>query len=83
MKKILLVLTLLTLSSNLAYSEEAETELMEASNDYVINLMGLCNGDAIEDEVAAEDLTQYLLTCINDELAIAYYKPITVLPKEN
>lgn len=81
MKKALLVLTLLTLSSNIAYAEE--TELMEASSDYVINLLGLCKGDAVEDEVAAEDLTQYLLTCINDELAVAYYKPITVLPKEN
>lgn len=83
MKKIILALTLLTLSSNLAYSQEAETELMEASNDYVINLMRLCKGDAVEDEVAAEDMTQYLLTCINDELAIAYYKPISVLPKED
>jgi len=83
MKKALLVLTLLTLSSNVAFSEEAETELMEASSDYVINLMGLCKGDAAEDEVAAEDLTQYLLTCINDELAVAYYKPITALPKED
>ena len=81
MKKALLVLTLLTLSSNIAYAEE--TELMEASSDYVINLLGLCKGDAVEDEVAAEDLTQYLLTCINDELAVAYYKPITVLPKED
>lgn len=81
MKKALLVLTLLTLSSNIAYAEE--TELMEASSDYVINLLGLCKGDAVEDEVAAEDLTQYLLTCINDELAVAYYKPITALPKED
>ncbi|GAA6170547.1 hypothetical protein NBRC116592_02170 [Colwellia sp. KU-HH00111] len=81
MKKILFALTLLSLSSNLAFSEEAETELMEASADYVLNLMELCKGDAIEDEVGAQDLKQYLLTCINDELAVAYYKPISVLPE--
>ena len=81
MKKILLALTLFSLSTNFAYSEETETELMAASPDYVLNLMELCKGDAVEDEVGAEDLKQYLLTCINDELAVAYYKPISELPE--
>jgi hypothetical protein len=83
MKKIILSLALLTLSSNLAYSEEGEPELMEASKEYVMSLLSMCNEYALEDEVSTLEMNKYLITCINDDLAEAFYKPITVLPKKD
>jgi len=82
MKNIILVLALLTLSSNFAYSEEAEPELRDASKEYVISLLEMCKGYALEDEVSKSEMDKYLITCINDELAEGFYKPITVLPEE-
>ena len=43
MKKIFLVLTLFALSSTAAHSEVDESELMEASPDYVLSLFDSCN----------------------------------------
>lgn len=83
MKKTILALTLLALSSNLAYSEEVDSELMAASQEYVINLLNMCKGYAQEDEIPNVEMEKYLITCINDELAESYYKPITVLPKND
>jgi hypothetical protein len=83
MKKIILALALLTLTSNLAYSEEAEAELMAAPTDYVMSLLSQCKVYATEDEVSEAEMNKYLLICINDDLAGGYYKPIKVLPKED
>ena len=82
MKKIILVLTLLTLTSNFVYSEENEQERMEADEGYVIGILRLCKGYAQDDEVAQPAMNAYLLTCINDELEEGYYKSINVLPKD-
>lgn len=82
MKKIMLVLTLLILTSNFAYSEENEQEKMEADEAYVTSLLRLCKGYAQDDEDAHTAMNAYLLTCINDELEEAYYKSIIVLPKD-
>jgi hypothetical protein len=81
MKKLLLVLTLLTLTSNLAYSEENEQEKMKADEGYVISLVRVCKSFAQDDEVAQTAMNTYLLTCINDELEEGDYKLINVLPK--
>ena len=81
MKKIILVLALLTLTSNFAYSEENEQEKMEADEGYVMSLVRLCKGFAQDDEVAQTAMNSYLLTCINDELEEGDYKRINVLPK--
>lgn len=82
MKKTILMLTLLTLSSSFAYSEEtAEPELMEASDSYVISLLSECKGYAKEDNINKTKLNAYLLTCVNDELKSSDYKPIKTLPK--
>lgn len=79
----MLILTLLALSSNVAYSEEAsEPELMEASESYVMSLVSLCKDYAKEDSIESQSLNAYLLTCVNDELESSYYKPIKVLPKD-
>lgn len=84
MKKFIAVLTLtiLTLSTNLAYSEDSEPEKMEADPAYVLSLLRLCKGYAQDDGVTAPDMKSYLLTCINDELEDGDYKLITVLPKD-
>ena len=84
MKKLIATLTiaLLTLSSNLAYSEDAEPEKMEADAEYVMSLLRQCQDYAQEDEVTATEMKSYLLACINDELEEGDYKLITVLPKE-
>ena len=83
MKNIILALTLLTLSSNFAYSEEVEPELMDASQEYIVSLLSMCKDYAQEDDVSKSEMTKYLITCINDELAEGFYKPITTLPKED
>ena len=77
----MLVLTLLTLTSNFAYSEENEQEKMEADEGYVIGLLRLCKSYAQDDEVAQTAMNTFLLTCINDELEEGDYKLINVLPK--
>jgi hypothetical protein len=82
MKNIISLLTLLILSSNLAYSEELESELMLADEDYTIRLLWLCQGYSQDDEITQTDLNSYLLKCINNELEAGYYKHIKVLPKE-
>ena len=84
MKKLIAVLTitLLTLSSNLTYSEELEPEKMVADDEYVMSLLRQCQDYALEDEVTAPNMQSYLLTCVNDELEGSYYKRITVLPKD-
>lgn len=78
----MLVLTLLTLTSNFVYSEENEQGKMEADEGYVIGLLILCKGYAQEDEVAQTAMNAYLLTCVNDELEEGYYKSIIVLPED-
>ena len=82
MKKIILALALLTLTSNIAHSEETEPDLMEAPADYVLGLLRLCKSYATDDLVLEVDMTNYLLTCINDELEESDYKVIKALPKE-
>jgi hypothetical protein len=84
MKKLIATLTiaLLTLSSNLAYSEDVKPEKMEADAKYVMSLLIQCKDYAQEDEVTQSDMNKYLLTCINDELEFSDYKHIKVLPKE-
>jgi len=83
MKKLILTLTIITLSSNPAFSQDEEPELMVASPEYVLNLLAQCKNDAAEDEVEKSAMQSYLLTCINDELEASYYLPIKVLPKED
>jgi hypothetical protein len=83
MKKLILVLALLTLTSNTAHSEAVEPVLLDAPHDYVMSLLSQCKDYAIEDEVVKADMNGYLLTCINDELQESDYKTIKVLPKGN
>jgi len=83
MKKTILLLTLLTLFSKSAYSEEAESELIEAPEEYTISLLRLCKDYAQEDEISQSAINAYLLICINDELESSDYKTIKVLPKDD
>ncbi|AZQ85365.1 hypothetical protein EKO29_16070 [Colwellia sp. Arc7-635] len=82
MKKIILALAVLALTSNAAFAQDDEQELMDASPEYVMSLVAQCKNDASEDEISASEMNNYLLTCVNDELEASYYKPIKVIPKE-
>jgi len=83
MKKLILALAVITLTSNAAFGQDEEPELMAASPEYVLSLLAQCKSDAGEDEVEKSEMKNYLLTCINDELEASYYMPIKVLPKED
>ena len=83
MKKIILALAFSALISNTAFSEEAESVLMEAPSDYVMSLLRLCKDYAIEDEITKKDMDNFLLICLNDELEESDYKTFKVLPKED
>ncbi len=80
MKKSILALALLTVSSSAAFAFENEAELMEAPSDYVSSLVAQCKEYAQEDEVSKAEMKAYLLTCVNDELEEAYYLSVKVLP---
>tara|TARA_R110000744_G_scaffold375897_1_gene489726 strand:+ start:2041 stop:2292 length:252 start_codon:yes stop_codon:yes gene_type:complete len=82
MKKLILALAVLALTSNAAFSQDDEPELMAASPEYVLSLLAQCKNDAVEDEITKSEMNSYLLTCINDELQASYYEAIKVLPKE-
>jgi len=82
MKKTILTLTFLTLSSSFAYSEEVEkSDLMEAPQSYVIDLLNDCKDYARDEAIDKTNLNRYLLSCINEELGYGNYSPIKVLPK--
>lgn len=81
MKKLILALAVMALTSNAAFSQDDEPELMPASQDYIMSLFEQCKSDAVEDEVSESEKNSYLLTCINDELEASYYEQIKVLPK--
>jgi hypothetical protein len=83
MKKLILALAVLALTSTTAFSQEDETELMAAPTEYVVSLLSQCKNDAVEDEITTSEMNSYLLTCINDELETSYYMPIEVLPEEH
>jgi hypothetical protein len=80
MKKIVLAVTLLTLTSNLAYSE---TRLMKAPNDHLMSLLRFCKSKVILDEVPKSDMNKHLLACINEKLEESDYQLINRLPRLN
>jgi len=81
MKKFILALAVVALTSNTAFGQEDAPELMAASPEYVLSLLAQCKNDAAEDEISTSEMNSYLLTCINDELEASFYEPIKVLPK--
>jgi hypothetical protein len=83
MKKLILALAVLAFTSNAAFGQEDEPELMAAPLEYVVSLLAQCKDDAVEDEITTSEMNRYLLTCINDELEASYYMAIKVLPEEN
>ena len=76
MKKIVLAVTLLTITSNLAYSE---SRLMKAPNDHLMSLLRFCKSKVILDEVPKSDMNKHLLACINEKLEESDYQSISKL----
>ena len=83
MKKLIVALALVTLTSNLAHSEEAGKESMAAPTEFVMSLLSQCKEYAITNEVSETDKRKFLLTCINDDFAESDYKSIKVVPKKD
>ena len=85
MKRIILALAVMALTSNTVFSQEQEDEpeLMVAPAEYVLSVLAQCKGDAVDDEIEQSAMASYLLTCVNDELESSYYLPIKALPKED
>jgi hypothetical protein len=58
---------------------QAEEELPEAPRAVLDSIISNCRDYAIEDEVAAEQLNEYLLTCVNQELSDLEYRQLAKL----
>ncbi|MBU2871056.1 hypothetical protein [Colwellia sp. E2M01] len=80
MKKIILSLAFLALTSNVAYCDEGEPELQNASTETLMEFLEYCKDNAVEDDISAAEMKKYLLVCINEELEESYYNTITALP---
>ena len=78
MKKFILIAASFALLSFTAHSEDEMPQA--APQEYVLSLLSTCQEYAQEDEVADNEMTTYLLTCINDELVASNYLPIKKLP---
>lgn len=75
--KALLGLALLVVSGVVS----ADDELPAASAADVKQLVQVCRQMAVEDEIAKEELDDYLLECVNDQLNEMGYRAIEELPK--
>lgn len=83
MKKVIFALTMLPLLFNVAHGEEAESALAEAPQDFIISQLNNCKQDAVEDEISENEMNNYLITCVNDELEAIEYKKLNTLPTED
>jgi hypothetical protein len=79
-EKMVLAVTLLTLTSNLAYSE---TRLMKAPNDHLMSLLRFCKYKVILDKLSESNMNKHLLACINEKLEESDYQLINTLPRLN
>jgi len=77
MKNYLLSMTVLLL---LSFSCLAN-ELAIAPDDVISDYIELCNSYAIEENIEENQLNEYLLNCVNDELTANGYEKIEKLDK--
>lgn len=79
MNKLNTILLLAALSAPaFANANDAATE--EASVGYIQSVLVACKEYAVEDEVDADSLNDYLLQCVNDDLEENEFKKIAELP---
>lgn len=67
------VITLVTMS----YSSTANETTAKADQDLLNEIASRCMAEAKEDQVAKEELIDYLALCINDELELNNFKTLT------
>lgn len=77
-----LILTAACLLGLACFSTYAEDELPEASKEIIQDYKQLCMIYASDDNVAKEQMAEYLLTCVNDELSEQGYQKIAQLDDE-
>jgi len=80
MKKLLLMTLLTGLASISTVTFADDAELEQAPATYIQSLIAMCKEDAVEDDVPADELKDYLLECVNDDLSANDYNTITSLP---
>ncbi|KFZ36101.1 hypothetical protein HR45_18215 [Shewanella mangrovi] len=77
--KALALLSVLLLASPLVLADDEP--LPEASAADVKQLLQVCKQMAVEDEILKEELPEYLLDCVNDQLNEMGYRRLESLPK--
>jgi hypothetical protein len=81
MKKIILIMAILATFSSAVFSEEEYT-LSEAPQEDVLSILESCKEIASADDVDSTMLTDFLLTCVNDDLDLFGFQSIQTLPAE-
>ena len=76
--KALLGLALLVVTG-VVCADDDDTPVASASD--VKQLISVCKQMAVEDEIVKEELNEYLLDCVNDQLNEMGYRRIEALPK--
>lgn len=77
--KIITLITVLALASTSLFANEG-MELEDAPQTVIATAIEQCEAYASEDNIEAEDLKDYMLLCVNEELDAEGYKKITSLP---
>ena len=70
------------LVTSLSAVAEDEVKLTQASETYINSVLDVCKKYAQEDEIKSEELTAYLLECLNDDLEVNNYIKVKELPKK-
>ncbi len=60
----------------LVFSANAEDDTSQAPQSVISEAKSLCEHYAKEDQVASEDLADYVLACVNDELTEQGYSKV-------
>ncbi|MGI2259096.1 hypothetical protein [Shewanella sp. GXUN23E] len=80
MKAISALLVSALLSVSVMANEAAEEQSPVATLDEVVSLLNDCSARASEQSVADEDLEQFVLDCVNEQLSDMGYQQIESLP---
>ncbi|QSX33417.1 hypothetical protein JYB87_17130 [Shewanella avicenniae] len=75
----LALLAVLLVATPAVFAEDEA--LPEASAADVKQLLQVCKQMAVEDEIIKDELADYLLDCVNDQLNEMGYRRIETLPK--
>ncbi len=78
MKKLIAVTTLVLFGLSV---HAEDVVLTDAPKDFIEQSIADCKTYAVEDEVPADEVENYLLVCVNDELEANDYNKLEMLPQ--